>query len=92
MGSTRYGLDGYAYGLLASGFIDLVAEASLAAHDFCALVPVVEGAGGVMTDWEGVPLGLRSKGRVLAVGDRRLQGEALSALAGAAAGGSEPEP
>ena len=92
VGSTRYGLDGYAYGLLASGFIDLVAEAALAAHDFCALVPVVEGAGGVMTDWEGVPLGLRSKGRVLAVGDRRLQGEALSALAGAAAGGSEPEP
>lgn len=46
-----YGCDCYAYGLLASGHVDLVVEADLKPYDFMALVPVVEGAGGVMTDW-----------------------------------------
>ncbi len=53
-----YGGDCYAYGLLAMGFADLVIEADLQLHDFAALVPVVEGAGGVITDWEGRPLGV----------------------------------
>ena len=46
-----YGCDCYAYGLLASGHVDLVVEADLKPYDFMALVPIVEGAGGVMTDW-----------------------------------------
>lgn len=77
---TLYGGDGYAYGLLAGGFIDLVAEADLQPYDFCALAPVVEGAGGVMTDWRGQPLTVNSDGRVVASGDRAVLGPALDAL------------
>ncbi len=79
---TRYGADCYAYGLLASGFVDLVVEASLQPYDYCALVPVVEGAGGVMTDWEGRALGLDSDGRVVAAGTPALHGAALAILGG----------
>ena len=50
---TRYGADCYAYAQLASGFIDLVVEGGLKPYDYCALVPVIEGAGGVITDWQG---------------------------------------
>ena len=67
-----YGKDCYAYGLLASGNCDLVIEASLGIYDYCALVPVVTGAGGSMTDWRGEPLGLQSDGRVVAAGDPAL--------------------
>jgi inositol-phosphate phosphatase/L-galactose 1-phosphate phosphatase/histidinol-phosphatase len=77
---TLYGGDGYAYGLVASGFIDLVAEAELKPYDFCALAPVVTGAGGVMTDWQGRPLTLNSDGRVLAAGDAAAHLLALEAL------------
>lgn len=78
----RYGADCYAYGLLASGFVDLVVEAQLKPYDYCALVPVVEGAGGVMTDWQGGRLGLGSDGRVVAAGDARMHRAALDILAG----------
>src|SRR5438132_560058 len=54
---TRHGGDCYAYGLVASGFIDCVVEAGLKPYDYCALVPVIEGAGGIMTDWQGRTLG-----------------------------------
>jgi inositol-phosphate phosphatase/L-galactose 1-phosphate phosphatase/histidinol-phosphatase len=67
-----YGADCYAYGLLAAGWADLVCEASLKPYDWCALVPVVEGAGGRITDWEGRPLTILSNGRVLAAGDATL--------------------
>ena len=77
---TLYGGDCYAYGLVASGFIDLVAEAGLKSHDFCALAPVVEGAGGVMTDWEGRPLTIDSDGAVLACGDPALVDAAIECL------------
>ena len=77
---TLYGGDGYAYGLVAGGFIDLVVEAELKPYDFCALVPVVEGAGGVMTDWRGQPLTVNSDGRVVAAGDAAVHGPALGAL------------
>ena len=53
-----YGCDAYAYGLLASGCCDVVAEADLAPYDFMALVPVIEGAGGTVTDWKGGALRL----------------------------------
>src|SRR3546814_7044274 len=51
-----FGGDCYNYGLLASGHLDLVVEAGLKLHDFAALVPIVEGAGGTMCDWNGEPL------------------------------------
>ncbi|MFO0998511.1 MAG: histidinol-phosphatase [Alphaproteobacteria bacterium] len=79
---ARFGGDCYAFGLLASGFIDVITEASLKPYDYCALVPVVESAGGVMTDWQGKPLGLHSDGRVIAAGDRRIHEQALARLAG----------
>lgn len=63
------GGDCYNYGCLASGQIDIVAEAGLKLHDYAALVPVVEGAGGVMSDWRGEPLHAGSDGTVLALGD-----------------------
>ena len=47
-----YGCDCYAYGLLSSGFCDLVVEADMKPYDYMALVPVVSGAGGVITDWQ----------------------------------------
>ena len=78
---TQFGGDCYAYGLLASGFIDLVAEADLKPYDYCALVPVVEGAGGIVTDWRGGALTLASDGRVVAAGDAALHAAAIAALA-----------
>jgi fructose-1,6-bisphosphatase/inositol monophosphatase family enzyme len=77
---TRFGADCYAYGLLAAGFIDLVLEASLKPYDFCAMVPIVEGAGGVATDWRGAKLDLASDGRILVAGDRRAHRAALTLL------------
>jgi inositol-phosphate phosphatase/L-galactose 1-phosphate phosphatase/histidinol-phosphatase len=80
--ASVYGADLYAYGLLSSGTVDLVCEAQLKPYDYCAVVPVIGGAGGVITDWQGQPLGLHSDGRVLAAGDPRLHAAALGALAG----------
>ena len=77
---ARFGADCYAYGLLASGFIDLVVEADLKPYDFCALKPVIEGAGGKMSDWQGRPLTLKSDGRVIASGDPKLLAKARTAL------------
>ena len=78
-----FGGDCYTYGLLAMGFVDLIVEAALDVHDFMALVPVVEGAGGVMTDWQGRPLNAASAGRVVAAGDPRVHESALKLLASA---------
>jgi inositol-phosphate phosphatase/L-galactose 1-phosphate phosphatase/histidinol-phosphatase len=77
-----YGADCYAYGLLASGTVDLVCEATTKPHDYCALVPVVAGAGGMISDWRGRPLGLESDGRVLAAGDEGAHATAREVLAG----------
>ena len=79
---TRFGADCYAYGLVAAGFIDLVIEASLKPHDFCAMLPIIEGAGGIATDWRGARLGLASDGRVVIAGDQRAHQAALALLAG----------
>jgi inositol-phosphate phosphatase/L-galactose 1-phosphate phosphatase/histidinol-phosphatase len=79
---TRYGADCYAYGLVALGFVDVVIEASLKPYDFSAMLPIIEGAGGIATDWQGAPLGLASDGRVLIAGDKRTHGEALDLLRG----------
>ncbi len=78
---ANYGADCYAYGLVANGTVDMVCEASLKAYDFCALVPVVAGAGGIISDWQGAPLNIGSGGRVLAAGDRRSHSAALEIIA-----------
>ncbi|HEX8554979.1 MAG TPA: inositol monophosphatase family protein [Sphingomonas sp.] len=75
-----YGGDCYNYGLLASGHLDLVCESGLKLHDFAALVPVVEGAGGRMCDWNGDPLTSASEGHVLAIGDPARVDDVLEAM------------
>ena len=77
----RWGGDCYAYGLLAAGHVDLVVENSLKLYDFAALVPVIEGAGGVITDWRGQKLDMNSDGSVLAAGDRDVHRAASRILA-----------
>lgn len=76
----RFGGDCYLYGLLASGHCDLVVEMSLKVFDFMALVPVVEGAGGFVRDWNGRELTPASDGKVVAAASKELLGEALAAL------------
>jgi myo-inositol-1(or 4)-monophosphatase len=75
---TRYGGDCYGYCLLAAGFIDLIIEAGLKPFDVMPLVPIIEGAGGVITTWEGGPAA--NGGRILAAGDARVHREALAIL------------
>lgn len=75
-----YGGDCYNYGLVASGHIDIVAETGLKLHDFAALVPIVEGAGGQMCDWNGEPLHANSEGHVLALGDPARLDDVLEAM------------
>lgn len=75
-----YGGDCYNYGLLAMGAVDIVMESGLKCHDFCALAPVVAAAGGVMTDWQGNALTLKSDGKVIAAANERLLKEALTLL------------
>ena len=79
---VRFGADCYAYGLLALGCIDIVIEASLKPYDFSAMLPVVAGAGGIASDWQGRKLTIASDGRVLVAGDRRAHEQALALLAG----------
>lgn len=75
-----YGGDCYNYGLVASGHVDLVVESGLKLHDFAALVPIVEGAGGRMCDWKGEPLSVDSAGDVIALGDPARVEEVLEIL------------
>jgi myo-inositol-1(or 4)-monophosphatase len=77
---VSFGGDCYAYGLLALGQIDVIAEAGMNLWDWAALVPVIEGAGGSITDWSGNPLRADSDGHVLAVGDPALLPQALACL------------
>ena len=77
---TVWGGDCYNYALLASGHVDLVVEAGLKLHDLAALVPVVEGAGGRMCDWNGDPLSHDSDGNVIALGDPARLDDVLEAL------------
>ncbi len=77
-----YGGDCYNYGLVASGHVDLVVESGLKVHDFAALVPIVEGAGGRMCDWRGEPLDANSEGDVIACGDPARVQEIVDILSG----------
>ncbi|MCC6890876.1 MAG: histidinol-phosphatase [Hyphomicrobiales bacterium] len=76
---SRYGGDCYAYCMLAAGHVDLVIETELKPYDVLPLVPIIIGAGGIITDWEGGSPG--NGGRIVAAGDKRLHAEALRVLA-----------
>jgi histidinol phosphatase-like enzyme (inositol monophosphatase family) len=80
---ARMGCDAYAYAMVAAGTIDLVVEAGLKCWDVDAAVPVIEGAGGMVTDWRGQRIG-RHGGQMAIAGDRVLLDEALVALRRAA--------
>jgi histidinol phosphatase-like enzyme (inositol monophosphatase family) len=75
---ARYGTDCYAYALLAAGQIDLVCETGLQAYDIVPLIPIIEGAGGIVTSWDGGSV--MEGGSVLAAGDARLHAQALEML------------
>lgn len=77
---TNYGGDCYNYGLVASGWVDVVVESGLKVHDFCALAPIVLAAGGCFTDWEGKAITVESEGRVVASGNEVLHQSVLSTL------------
>jgi myo-inositol-1(or 4)-monophosphatase len=77
---VTWGGDCYAYGLLALGHIDIVAERDMKLWDYAALVPVVEGAGGMITDWRGGPLRPGSDGTVLAAANAQLHSAAVEGL------------
>jgi len=76
---TRFGMDCYAYALLAAGHIDLVVEAGLQAHDIQAPIALIQAAGGIVTNWQGGPA--HQGGRVLAAANPALHGAALDILA-----------
>ncbi|MBX3187508.1 MAG: histidinol-phosphatase [Labilithrix sp.] len=81
--NARLGCDAYAYAMVAAGWIDLVVESNLKAWDIDAAIPVVEGAGGLVTTWRGEPVGAHG-GQVAIAGDRRCLDEALALLSRAA--------
>lgn len=75
---TRYGMDCYAYALIAAGAIDVVVEAGLQAYDVQAPIAVIEAAGGVVTDWQGNPC--HHGGQVLAAANASIHAEVLALL------------
>ncbi|WP_349368251.1 histidinol-phosphatase [Salinarimonas sp.] len=78
--NVRFGFDCYAYCMVAAGHIDVVVEAGLQPYDIVALVPIIEGAGGVVTSWDGGDPA--QGGAIVAAGDRRVHEETLKLLAG----------
>src|SRR5438876_10457792 len=79
---SRYGGDCYSYCMLAAGHLDLVVETELKPYDIAALIPIITGAGGIVTNWEGEPA--QNGGRIIAAGDPRVHGEAPKPLRGQA--------
>lgn len=79
---VHYGGECYQYAMLAAGQIDLVVEADMDPYDYLAHVPIIEGAGGIVTDWNGAPLGLDSGDKVLAAAGPELHAAARRLLAG----------
>lgn len=75
---SRYGGDCYSYCMLAAGHVDLVIETELKPHDIAALIPIILGAGGILTTWSGDPP--EAGGRIVAAGDRRIHAAALAML------------
>ena len=79
-GRFFWGGDCYQYGLMANGLVDIIIEAGMAPYDYCALVPVIEGAGGYISDFEGKPLTIDGDGTVFACGDPSLWDSAKALL------------
>jgi myo-inositol-1(or 4)-monophosphatase len=77
---SRFGGDCYIYALLAMGFVDVIVESAFHRWDVAALIPVVEGAGGIITNWQGGDC--RDGGQTLAAGDARVHEAAMKLLAG----------
>lgn len=82
---TTYGSECQGYGFLACGWLDLVCEDTLAPYDYAALIPIIEGAGGLITDWSGAPLGFDSgpdnkSGTVIAAADAHLHAAVVKIL------------
>lgn len=77
-----FGADCLGYGLLASGFTEIVIEASLKPYDYMALVPVIEGAGGCISDWEGREIDLQTADHILACANVDLHQKALKVICG----------
>ena len=75
---SRYGGDCYAYCMLAAGHVDLVIETGLKPYDVVPLVPIIAGAGGMITNWENGPRS--AGGRIVAAGDKRVHAAALELL------------
>ena len=80
--TRRMSYDCYPHALVASGQIDAVTDVGLEPYDFLPLTPLIEAAGGVITDWSGAPLGMGSDGRVVTAATRELHGELLEVLNG----------
>lgn len=74
----RFGSDCYAYCMIAAGYVDLVIEAGLDSYDIVALIPIIEGAGGVVTNWQGESAA--RGGQIIAAGDKRVHAAALELL------------
>jgi myo-inositol-1(or 4)-monophosphatase len=77
---VRYGCDCYAFAMLAAGHVDCVVETGLKSYDVVALMPIIEGAGGIITTWEGG--NAAAGGDIIASGDERLHALALARLKG----------
>jgi myo-inositol-1(or 4)-monophosphatase len=77
---SRFGGDCYVFAMLAMGFCDVIVESSFHRWDVAALIPLVEGAGGIITNWQGGDPS--AGGQCLASGDRRVHEEALRLLNG----------
>ncbi len=77
---ARYGYDCYAYCMLAAGHLDLVVESGLKSYDIVPLIPIIEGAGGIVTSWDGGSA--TQGGGIVACGDKRLHGNVLELLRG----------
>ena len=76
-----YGAECMAYGLLANGWVDIVCEGTMQLYDYAPMVPIIEGAGGIISDWSANPLGIGGDGTVLAAGDKTIHTLALEILA-----------
>ena len=80
LGGVIYGGDCYSYASLASGFIDIVIDPGLKVYDYAALIPIIEMAGGVVTDWHGNDLQLKSDVRLVACGSKELHKKFLELI------------
>ena len=78
--SISWGSDCYAYGMMASGFVDIICEEGLKYWDYSAILPIINGSGGIISDWEGNALKQNSNGRVLACSNQKIHEKVLEIL------------